>query len=84
MGDLVLKLDVAGCASAKLTRDWGVSLVDTLKESLAVVAASINAMNSNISKMGTQFQEFQKHITTVCKDVKLAAEKAESARAIMP
>ena len=58
MRDLVLNFDVAECGSAKLTKAWGVSLVDTMKESLSVVAVSINAVNSNISKMGTQFQEF--------------------------
>ena len=42
----------------------------------------INTVNSNISKMDTHFQEFQNNITTVCKDVKLAAEMAESARAM--
>ena len=40
MGDLVLNFDVAECASAKLTKAWAVSLVDTMKESLEVIAAS--------------------------------------------
>ena len=49
MNDLVLHFEVAECPSAKHTKAWGTSLVETMKESLAVVAASITAVSSNMS-----------------------------------
>ena len=36
----------------KLTKAWGITLVNTMKESLAIVASAINDMNHNISKNG--------------------------------
>ena len=65
MSDLMLKFEVTECSSAKLTKAWGASLVDIMKEPLAVVAASINAVNIYISKIGTQSQKLKKNIYNI-------------------
>ena len=75
MRDLVLEFD------DEVTKAWGITLVDTMKESLAIVASAINDMNHNISKMGTRFDEFKNKITSVTRDIKVAKDMAEVARA---
>ena len=80
MEDLVLEFDVE-VTQQKLTKAWGITLVDTMKESLAIVASAINDMNHNISKMGARFDEFENKITSVTGDIKIAKDMAEAARA---
>ena len=80
MQDLVLEFDVK-VTQQKLTKAWGIALVDTLKESIAIVASAINDMNHNISKIGTRFDEFENKITSVTGDIKVAKDMAEAARA---
>ena len=77
MGDLVLEFDVE-VTQQKLTKACGITLVDTMKESLA---SAINDMNHNISKMGMQFDEFENKITSITGDIKVAKDMAEAARA---
>ena len=79
MEDIVFDFDVAECSQTKLTKIWGISLVNTMKESLAEIATSINTMNRTITRMATQFNDFESKMTTMSNDVKMASDKAESA-----
>ena len=80
MEDLVLEFDVE-VTQQKLTKAWGITLVDTMKESLSIVASAINDMNHNISKMGARFDEFENKIASITKDIKIAKDMAEAAHA---
>ena len=79
MEDIVFDFDVAECNQTKLTKAWGVSLVNTMRESLAAIATSINTMNRSVIKMTTQFDDFETKMTTMSNDVQTASDKAESA-----
>ena len=79
MEDIVFDFDVAECNQTKLTKAWGISLVNTMRESLAAIATSINAMNRSVIKMTTQFDDFETKMTTMSNDVQTASDKAESA-----
>ena len=75
MEDLVLEFDVE-VTDQKLIRAWGITLVDTMKESFVIVASQVNDMNHNISKMSTRFDDFEYKITSITKDIKIAKDMA--------
>ena len=79
MEDIVFDFDVAECSQTKLAKTWGVSLVNTMRESLVAIATSINTMNRSVIKLTTQFDDFENKMTTMSNDVQMASDKAESA-----
>ena len=82
MEDIVFDFDVAECSQTKLTKTWGVSLVNTMRESLAAIATSINTMNRSVIKLITQFDDSDNKMTTMSNDVQMASDKAESAHVL--
>ena len=46
MEDLVLDFEVDECNQAKLTKEWGNSLVASIRGSLGTIATTINTMKA--------------------------------------